>query len=142
MKPSGPKGPQPYYGSGPSKRQRVGGNGNGGPNDQNQKVVDEFLMRLKKMHDTGDIMNQQPGRQIPAYGNGGQEDSLSHKSVPHSSNETNTVGSASHVQGSRDKAATMMRPSQLCKLGQAAPNPGHGRPSLCMRSGNGMAQDQ
>lgn len=45
-----PKGAPQYYGAGPSKRQRMGGS-SAGPTDQNQKVVDEFLMRLKKMHD-------------------------------------------------------------------------------------------
>lgn len=136
-----PKGAPQYYGAGPSKRQRMGGSG-AGPNDQNQKVVDEFLMRLKKMHDNGELSNQQSGRHVQSNGNGGQDDSMSHKSVPHSFNETNTVGSASHMQGSREKAAGMLRPSQMGKLGQAPTNSGSSRPSLAMRNGAGMVLDQ
>ena len=141
LKPAGcPKGPQQCYGAAPSKRQKVGGNSNGGVNDQNQKLVDEFLMRLKKMYDGGDVSHQQSGRQMQAHGAGGPDDSTSHRS--HSFNETNTVGSASHMQGPRDRAAGMMRPGLMRKLAPGATTSGSGRPSLCARTGNGMAQDQ
>ena len=97
-------------------------------------------MRLKKMYDGGEVPNPHTVRQM--HGSLGQDDSMSHRSVQHSYNETNTIGSASHQQSARDKAASILRTSQMSKLTQAAANSGNCRPSLYMRNGNGMTQAQ
>lgn len=116
------------------------GNGIAGSSDQNQKVVDEFLLWLKKMYDNGEGANHQAARQMLSHGNGGQDDSMSHRSGPHSYNETNTIGSANQMQVSREKAAGMLRQSN--KLAQAAVNLGGCRPSLGVRPGAGLAHEQ
>ena len=93
------------------KRQRTGGASNGGQSDQNQKVVSEFLMRLKKMYDGADASNPQTGRQT--HSGLAQDDSVSHRSVPHSYTETNSIGIINYQQSARDKAATILRASQF-----------------------------
>jgi len=95
-------------------------------------------MRLKKMYDGGDAPNHSATRQMQAHGPGGADDSTSHRSQ--SLIETNTVGSGGYMQGNRDMA--MMRPSMMRKLAPGTTNSGSGRPSFCVRTGNGMAQDQ
>lgn len=66
---------------------------------------------------------------------------MSHKSVPHSTNETNTVVSASHMHASRERNGSIIRPGQMTKLTQVATNSGTGV-SFGMRNSNGMAHDQ
>jgi hypothetical protein len=72
-------------------------------------VVDEFLLWLKKMYDNGEPVNPQASRQMGPQVSGGQDDSMSHRSVPQSYNETNTLGNAGQMQVSREKAASMLR---------------------------------
>ena len=62
-------------------------------------------MRLKKMYDGGDTSNGQTMRQMQS--NIGHDDSVSHRSVPHSYNETNTIGTANYQQAAKDKSTTM-----------------------------------
>ena len=115
-------------------------NSNIGQLDWNQKGADELFMKLRRMYDNAELPNQHTGRQIPSQANGAQDDTMSHRSVPHSTNETNTVVSASHMHP-REKTASMLAPSQVSKLSHVATNSGS-RMVFGMRSSNGMAQDQ
>ena len=98
-------------------------------------------MKLKRMYENGELPSLQSGRPVQPQGIGAQDDTMSHRSGPHSINETNTVASAGQMQCPREKAPSMMRSRDMCKLAQVATNNG-GRMPFGLRNGNGLAQQQ